>query len=145
MTTTYTVPATFKQYAELHNLPADHGNLDGWRKVYQHEVFAETHAPATIPPCPSWCVDLDGHGYDATDGTGAELTFERFHHAPVGALLLVDALERNRYGTVTVTVPSGYLDERPDVDAAGARALAADLLASADLLDVITVQACLRR
>lgn len=131
------IPATFEQYAELNNVPADHGNLDGWRKVYEHEVFAEAHAPATIPPCPWWCADQAGHGYDSTDGTGDELAFERFHHAPVGPLLTVDAPERNHYGTVSVTVPSVYLDERADVDAAGARALAADLLAAADLLERI--------
>lgn len=133
-----TVPATFDDYMAKLNITADHGNLDGWRKVYEHELYAEAHAPAVIPACPSWCVDPDGHDYDSTDGAGEQLTFHRFHHAPVGPLLSVDALEHNHDGTVTMDAPSVHLDERPEVGASGARALAADLLAAADLLDSIT-------
>lgn len=42
--TAATVPPTFEQYAELHNLPADHGNLEGWRAVYELELRAAATA-----------------------------------------------------------------------------------------------------
>lgn len=135
--TSGTIAPTFREYLTQHNIPADAEHLGQWHNIYEQELFTAEHAPKVIPPCPSWCSEPTGHDYTCTDGSGADLAFERFHCSPVGAVLMVDALERNHYGTVTLGAPSVHLDERPDVDAAGARALAADLLAAADLLDRI--------
>lgn len=133
---TSTIPDTFEQFVEQHNLPADHGNLEGWRRVYEQQKIVETNAPTVIPPCPWWCKDPAGHDYTSTDGWDDDLTFQRFHSHPVGQLS-VDTIEHNVAGVVTLDPAGVYVDERGDNDAAHCRALAADLLAAADLLDRI--------
>ncbi len=64
------VPSTFDEYVRVHNLPADHQNLEGWRKVWQRELQVEANAPKVIPTCPDWCALTAGHGYDGWGRVG---------------------------------------------------------------------------
>ncbi len=129
--------ATFEDYRREHGIADDHPNLDGWRALWQHELQIEQHRPTVIPPCPSWCVLPAGHDYPSVDVSGDELTFERDHLAFEGKVGDVQATEHNRAGRVTVDVPVIYLDVRSDLacPAYVARALAAELLEAADVLE----------
>jgi hypothetical protein len=133
------VPPTFEAFMAANDLTADHPNLDGWRELWRRELDIASQAPAVIPPCPPWCLLDQGHEYDSTDGHGDDVTFERQHVAFDGEVADVSALEHNRAGTVTVDEPGIYLslrdDERP---AEEVRAIAAELLNAADVLDGVT-------
>ncbi len=131
--------ATFAEYMREHDIPADHPNLDGWRRVWQRDLQVEQQKPAVIPPCPEWCRLQEGHDYTEADGWGADLTFERHHVAFQGKVADVQATEHNRSGEVTIDAPVIYLDLRDDeypVDVV--RALAAELVEAADVLERLT-------
>jgi hypothetical protein len=133
------VPSTFAEYMRQHDIPADHPNLDGWRKLWQQERQAEQHAPRVIPPCPFWCRLPEGHDYDSVDGFGDDLVFERTHVAFEGKVAGVSATERNRAGEVTVEPLEVFLDVRSEaypVDVV--RAVAAELVEAADVLERIS-------
>lgn len=132
------VPATFAEYMTLHNVPADHPNLDGYRVMWERALYVETSVPKVIPPCPSWCQSPDGHEYDSTDGYDETLTYIRSHMAMERPHLWVDAWEHNCAGVVTMQAPSICTPDQGDLDSSQARAYAAELLEAADLLDRIT-------
>jgi len=107
-------------------------------QLAEHQRFVEDHAPKVIPPCPPCCVLPARHDYDGTDGTGEDLTFERTHVALETEHLSVNAKETNRHGIFEVRVPTLWVERDDTLNAAQARAFAAELLSAADLLDTIT-------
>ncbi len=134
--TSTAVPSTFEAYMAEHNIPAEHPNLDGWRQVWQNELRVEATVPAVTPACPDWCTSAAGHEYTCYDGTvDGLMTHLREHTGFSTERVQVDATERNTGGTVTVDAPTVFLNVEDDLDAAAARAFAADLLAAADVLD----------
>jgi hypothetical protein len=132
-------PPTFEAFMAENDLTPDHPTLDNWRALWERERAIEAHAPTVIPPCPSWCILGAGHDYPSTDGHGDDVTFERQHVAFEGTVADVSATEHNGGGTVTIDEPGVYLslrdDERPVEEV---RAIAAELLEAADVLDRLT-------
>jgi hypothetical protein len=133
------VPRSFADYMRQHDIPADHPNLDGWRKVWERELQVEQNAPTVIPPCPDWCALPGGHGYDSTDGWDDDLTFERRHVAFEGKVADVSATERSHFGEVTVGPLEVFIDvQGRDYAVDVVRALAAELVEAADVLERLT-------
>ncbi len=130
------VPSTFEAFMAANDLTHDHPNLEGWRRVWQNELQVEAGAPTVIPACPDWCTLPAGHGYHSYDvGADLPITHLRDHVGFTGEHVQVDATERNQDGTVTVDVPTAFVNIEADLDAAALRALAAELLEAADVLD----------
>ncbi len=138
-TSSATVPSTFSAYMAEHDIPADHENLDGWRRVWRNELEVEASTPTVMPPCPRWCTLPADHPYPSYDvGADLPMTHLRDHVGFTAERVQVDATERNTGGTVTVDVPTAFVNVEDDLDAAAVRAFAADLLRAADELDRIT-------
>lgn len=73
----------------------------------QEAVDAAT--PAAVPPCPSWCTEPAGHGYELVDGDLEEgLTFVRHHFRDTGtgALAALVQEESNRTGQAELQAPT---------------------------------------
>jgi hypothetical protein len=132
-------PPTFEAFMAEHNIAPDHPTLGNWRALWERERAIEDHAPTVIPPCPSWCILDSGHEYTSTDGYGDDVSFERQHIAFEGETVAsVDATEHNKSGVITFDEPSIYLSQRDDgYSAEHVRAVAAEMLAAADVLDRI--------
>jgi hypothetical protein len=136
-----TFPRTFEQYlARLVDggvAVADH--MAEVREMYENERTAAESLPAVIPPCPSWCRKGDGHPYDSTEWDF--VTHVRFHSSvpdDVRCGARVEAIERNKGGTIEVAAPTIGVYVEENQTAGEARAYAAELLAAADVLDRIT-------
>jgi hypothetical protein len=100
----------------------------------------EANYPKVTPPCPPWCRFAETyptleHGYDSVL-TDDETTFTRIHASGSGDAHLAQS-EFNRGGTVSFGDPYIYTDDE-EMTSAQARAFAAELLNSADMLDEIT-------
>ena len=110
-----------------------------WQAAVARQELLDNHRPAVTPSCPSWCKYDPGHEYDSVDFD--DVTFIRDHVShPEGSSTSIAQEERNQHGVITLLPPvialySEYDSE--DIDAAGARRRAAELLNAADLLDQI--------
>jgi hypothetical protein len=92
-----------------------------------------------VGPCPAWCEHIagPGHPYNGADDDG---TLWRNHESGGPGAIHLHQDEFNRAGVVT-TMPITlriWGEDGAATDAAGARTLAAELLAMADRLDEIT-------
>lgn len=140
--TSTTVPTTFDAFMAENNLAAADPNLGGWRRIWETDQLVAAHAPTVIPPCPAGCTQPAGHDYPSTDGWADDLTFQRQHVAFAGAVADVSATEHNHYGTVTLDEPEVFLSMRDDAQSVEkVRALAAELLEAAEVLDRIAASA----
>lgn len=93
--------------------------------------------PPTAVPCPHWCSREAGHGWEGSDPDGWET---RGHSVMFGNHVDIDAQAVWRGAREQLSPPTiGLYDlDGETLDADGARALAADLLAAADRLEEIT-------
>lgn len=134
---------TFEQYAARKGASPADPHYEPMRELWGHAQLAHLSYPATIPPCPSWCVQPDGHEYDST-ATDDPTRHFRYHSSvpfdnEAAAYVRVEAEEWNRCGEVVVATPKAVIyDGDRSLTAGEARQVAADLLAAADLLDGIT-------
>lgn len=112
--------------------------------------------PTSIHPCPPWCTETPGHGYDSRDPGNDTLI--RFHTAQIGeAVVIAGVLDWREYtvpvsiDTMEVATPDGLqvlqldaaqltmgYDEGTVFTGEQARKLAALLLNAADRYDEIT-------
>ncbi len=130
--------ATFEDYRREHGIADDDPALWLYRQQWEIEAEAERHRPATMPPCPEWCLLPAGHDYDSIGGH--PISLERQHVAFSGRLAVgVDATERCREGEVVVEQPVAIVDmtdlDRPVEDL---RAAAAELVEAAETLERLT-------
>ena len=89
-----------------------------------------------VPPCPSWCTLTAGHDY--TCGSDEQRLDERMHVAYAGRYVEVSAVEQNADGALWLTDPAiyaGLLNDGVSCSADQARALAAELLEAAAVVD----------
>jgi hypothetical protein len=147
---TDTIPATFEQYVELHQVPEHvvaehHAEI---REMYDRaRLGAELHPVLDdMPACPAWCALGYGHRYETVsdlDLPASMLTLSRFHTSEQDPAVTVTAFlsqeESLRDGQVShgpVFIVVG--DDLEEIDVAEARKRAAALLALADRLDAVT-------
>jgi hypothetical protein len=104
------------------------------------DVLDQLTAPTTVPPCPSWCARPAGHGYRnvAHKYNGAPV-YEREHSAHPEGEVNVDVVTTEHYlrGKVDVDDPAVEITVDGRWYSTGLRELAAEITATADLLDRI--------
>lgn len=130
------VDTTFEQFVAEYRLPVEH---DRTREMYKESVgAARVFATLSVPACPAWCVLPDGHAYEF-DG-GPKPDFYRRHRSRGDDGPQVQQLENNRAGEriefeAAEITAAGAPDE---FSSAGARDMASQFIAAADLLDTIS-------
>jgi hypothetical protein len=73
------------------------------RYVQQQEAIASQQEVQTGNPCPSWCTERPGHGYECDGNHGEQI---RYHGLTIGRVHVTGLLDSvlGRYGCPTVTV-----------------------------------------
>jgi len=74
---------------------------DGWPRNHFGQPEGFGLEVVTTNPCPSWCIDEPGHGYDCENESSCPT---RWHEAYRGDLRLVDTNQYGRPHELTVTV-----------------------------------------
>lgn len=137
MTSTEQRNSSAKSIEELRDLD----DSSTWQALVDREERCKRNTPKVIPPCPTWCRYEAGHPYDSVEHD--EVTFSRIHASgrdDDGNVAIVQP-ESNHGGVVSLDAPTISLygdNEMFELDAAGARGRAAELLAAADQLEQIT-------
>lgn len=91
----------------------------------------------TTNPCPAWCEDKPGHGYESGDHTCES----RAHSRDFGdvSILAEEFLTYTEDGmTLRIEAPTIFVDEGQGLTGPQARQLAAKLLAAADMWDRVS-------
>ena len=112
---------------------------EAYAELKAKDEQADASYPKVIPACPSWCAYEPGHAYEST--LFDLVTHTRYHESAPKGDVTISQEERNKGGVVEqvpVVLQLWGVDRPEDLDAAKARALAADLLAGAARLDEIT-------
>jgi hypothetical protein len=129
------VSTTFEQFIAEWNLKSEHPRT---REMYEESISAaKVLASLSLPACPAWCGRPEGHGYEFDGGRSAD--FLRRHASRDDNGPQVQQMEHNyageriAYDSAEIGVTVGL----ESFSAEGARALAAQLAAAADLLDAI--------
>lgn len=104
-----------------------------YQAIVDRDKRVKLGAPATIPPCPSWCRSAPGHDYPSVGED--EVTFIRHHETQSTEQTAITQEERNVGGVVTLSPPVITVYADGEVTGAKARSRAAELLAMADELD----------